>query len=241
VSFGEELEEGAWGAIVVPGTLRTPTPSDALVTKKARELWKIKLLWVIAALIQTESGALDRELEVLDNDWDLGQQTLQLHTQLAEINRDPDIRDAARRARARLLSGAGLGQTRLAYHEEVDFGRRQVRLAAEPPLREDIAALGLQDTLAEIHQRTEALAVGLGRRPGGTAALAPSQLLRFALRSCVSAFNSVLTDLDWLAAQASSDELRKELEALREPMQSLLDRYSNKASTPPTEQTPPSE
>lgn len=123
-----------------------------------------------------------------------------------------------------MLLGNGTAQTTLPYDEEVDFGRKQVALAASEAVAADIALLKLEARIEQIEAATEKLAEAMGRGGGGRKG-ARSLRVREAIGACVVAFNSVHEDIAWFIERLAEGKERKQMQALLAPLEALLARY----------------
>ena len=222
VAFSHDMQEGPWKGVSIakydtPDQILAPSAFDAPLSV----LWKLRIAWVLAALKQALGSV---KLDQLDGAWDSVQR--RIHHRLAENeeSREPEIREAAGRLRARLLDGGTTGQTMLGYDEEVDFGRQQVEIAKEAQVASDIKKLKLGDLLAEIAGTTEALAKGTGRKTGMKRAGAPSAQQREALTACSAAFNGVHDDIAWFIEHTKAGPERDKYVELQAPFEALLAR-----------------
>jgi hypothetical protein len=239
VSFGLELEKGAWKEVSVtgfhPAQSRSMTEAPLLVACKARLMTEIEHLEAILA------GDSD-PVRPFDIAWDNAQRRLYHSLALAQTSDDKELAAAAARLQGRLTSGEGLAQTQLSYRLEVDYGHKQVALSRQAPLLRDVKRVKLGPVLDEIEARTaalqKALPPGTSESAGAGAAGAPSRqravALRQALVQCRIAFNSVHESLEWLLEHATAEADRRRLTALLSPLQDLLARYPTAA---PTDQT----
>lgn len=234
VAFESELDEGAWKAVDVKKTEEAGKKSAAsLLTAPQPVIWKLRLRWGIAG-VTSALGAVS--VAELDSAWDAAQRRLFHRIAAGVDDKNRDVRRAADRLRAQLLSGIGTAQTTLDYNAEVDFGRQQLALAQPPgPLSADAKKLKLDDVLRDVAATTQALATGLGRGTGGKRH-APSRQLRDALADCTAAFNGVHDDLAWFLARTPPGTERDRLEALQAPLVELLARHAQ--PTPQTEPEP---
>ncbi len=239
VAFSHDMQEGPWKSV----SIAKYDTSDQMLAPSAFDaplpvLWKLRIAWVLAVLKQAlGSGKLDE----LDGSWDSVQR--RVHHRLAENeeSRDPEVRQAAQRLRARLLDGGTTAHTMFGYDEEVDFGRQQVELAKEAQTASDIKKLKLGELVAEIAETTEALAKGTGRKAGMKRAGAPSAQQREALTACSAAFNGVHDDIAWFIEHTPTGPERDKLIELQAPFEALLARNPPRAAvakTAPTVATP---
>lgn len=233
LSFGEDVDRGAWGAIdIVP--YRAPATGSAAVVAEIpfRVALKLRLVESIDDLARTISGA--EELPRAERTWDSKQRKLYALLCLALEDDDPLVRSAANRLWSALVLGEGLGQTQLAYDAEVDFGRTQIRVTSERPLSDDVALLELGPTMEEIRQATEALSLTLGRTSVGDQATNVKKT-RQALLTCRRAFNGVHDDLEWLVERSPAGVQREQARALLSPLEALIERNQPAATAKPTE------
>ena len=222
VGFLDELSSGAWAAI---DTSKFEHLGDhgaaALLEAPHPVVWKLRLTWGIQGVV---SALGSKPVSELDGTWDATQR--RLFHKIAMVADAPEsaLRDAADRLTAVLLLGNGTAQTGLTYDAEVDFGRKQVALARDNPrVASDVKALGLELTLAEIAQASEALAAGIGRAPGGKRA-SPSRRLHDALTDCGATFNGVRDSIEWFQARTHPGPKHDQLDALLAPLVALASR-----------------
>src|SRR5262249_37285312 len=150
--------------------------------------------------------------------WDSAQRALHHFLNSAAEDKKTAVKEAASRLQVALLKDGGTGQTLLSYDQEVDFGGNQIRLAAADSFAADVKTVGAEDHLHRIKAATEALAQGLGRRPGQNRSPARGRRVRDAVNNCVTDFNGVHDELDWAIAHTPAGEHRTTLENLRKPL-----------------------
>jgi len=235
VGFTGALDADAWGTIVTtnhegPGR----TASSPLGDAPALISYKLRLRWAIADLtVSLEGAASAKDCDVA---WDNTQKQLRAYLDAGAASSDTQKRDAATRLQKALLIGAGEGQTRLKYQQEVDFGRKQIALMSQGQGASDVALLGLGALKHELETTTDALAVAIGH---GVAQGRPFERRDAALSRCRAAFASVDDALAFLLDNGHADD-RERARALRAPLETLAARYPappNDASTPPTPPT----
>jgi hypothetical protein len=230
LAFARELEQGAWRPISLkkydnPDALSKAPLADAPLAVA----WKLRATWGIRAL----SAAVGTDILIeLDQEWDSAQRALSYAVSAAEEHKKKDIRRAAARVRAALLSGAGTAQTQLALEQEVDFGRNQHDLASKKPLADDVIAIGASEHLARIHEATEALAKGLGRDSNKGRAPSRARRVRDALAACSTAFNGIHEEIAWAIDHSADGDERARLAQLLAPFEKLLARYPASGGVP---------
>lgn len=232
LAFSDELGRGAWGAIDLTGFLADDGslagPIDERPTLASLRIW---LQWGIGGLAKAISAS--NAITEVEQIWDNKQRAFVTRITLAALEGNAEDKKTAARLQSAMTEGGGLAQTGFSHDAEVDYGRKQVRLAAEPNIKADLGSLGLLPSISEISVATENLAVAIGRDGSEGKTLPPSQQIAKAFSNCVAAFNGVHGQLDWLAQVASSDEERKRIDDLRKPMLALLERFrSEPAATP---------
>lgn len=236
--FRPRLQEGEWGSIDLTGLTLTPgTPiPEALLTAPRRIAWKALLTWSVslveAALSHTDAPAPS----TLDPRWDAAQRQLRNAIVSFLDDESPELRTAAERLQRALLQGeGGLGQTKLSFRQEADFGETQVRLSRQEPLAGDIARLGLGRFLDRIERETQALRAAVGTTVQAAGLQTERQeKLRQALRDASGGFTRVLGDIDWFLENLSPSASHEMLGRLREPLQELLLRYPGPSPIPTT-------
>jgi hypothetical protein len=233
VGFLSELSSGAWAKI---DTSKFEHLGDhgaaSLLDAPHTVVWKLRLTWGIQGVM---SALGNKPVGELDDAWDATQRRLFHKIAAAADAPESAQRDAADRLTAVLLLGNGTAQTALDYDAEVDFGRKQVALArSNQSIAADVKELGLEPTLAQIEQATEALAGGIGRQTGGKRAT-PSRRLRSALFDCAATFSGVRDAIEWFLSRTHPGTQHDQLEALLAPLVTLASRGSPTAHTqPPT-------
>ena len=206
IAFSQSLTADDWGAIDITsyeGPNRTALVP--LCDAPTVVLYKLKLRWAIGEFLDARAGA--DSAKDLDRNWDDAQKRLRRLLDAAATDRDGAKREAAARLKNSLLMGAGEGQTKLKYQQEVDFGRQQLQLTSSGQNAADIALLGLATTMSDIEDATDALAAGIGH---GQTNRRPSKRRREAMAACASVFLTVAKDLAWLAehGQDGADRAR---------------------------------
>lgn len=154
---------------------------------------KVRLKKAVVELLHSIEGA--GGAKGCDRIWDGCQKQLNGLICVAAASNDPAKRDAAGRLQKMLLLGAGEGQTRLRYQEEVDFGRKQVALVSQGQGAADVALLGLGSVITEIDSATNALAAAIGH---GNSVVAPHRRKAMATVACVATFGWAVESLGWM-------------------------------------------
>ena len=121
-----------------------------------------------------------------------------------------------------LLLGAGMGQTKLKYQEEVDYGRKQVALASQGQAAADVMLLGLGAMLGDIALATEALALAIDH---GHSVHAPYRRKAKATMACVATFEWAAATLTWLIENAGASPERDLAAQLLGSLEDLVARY----------------
>ena len=223
VAYASILEEGAWKAISIKKydseDLLAPSP---LAQAPLAVVWKLHATWAIRALVKSMNVGNNAEL---DTEWDAAQRSFDAAVLSEENHEDPAHRAAAARIRTALLTGAGTKQTQFELDAEYEFGKTQLRLAAEPQLAADLTLTGLDAKIDRVRKTTEALGAGIGRGPGKNRAPARSLRIRDAVQECVATFNHIHDGLVRAIAHTPSGPDRDQLEELLSPFQALLDRH----------------
>jgi hypothetical protein len=236
IAFERELEDSAWKSI---STKKYDEPAKesaaALLNADPPVVWKVRLRSGIGAVLAALGAPA---LNTLDNAWDAAQRRL-FHRIAAGIDdENRDVRDAADRLLAGLLSGTGTAQTQLDCNAEVDFGRHQIKLTTGGGhLAADAKKLKLADALADVQKTTEALAKALGRS-SGEKRKPPSRQLRDAVAECAASFNAVHDDLAWFISRTPRGSERDHLEALLAPFEALLARTTAAPVASPAPEAP---
>ena len=170
------------------------------------------------ALAPLDRGALDKS-------WDRGQQRLTAATLLKQTDPDQAVVKAADLIAATLLwEGGALGQTKLSYEDEVDFGLRQIELSKRADIAAALQAAGLETIFGEASAATKELEAGLNRAPDQRKALAPAAALRAATRECARRFTLAYSMIEELAAITDSGPDADHLRALLTPLDQLAQR-----------------
>ena len=178
----------------------TPDAPEREISIEVREERPPGLFGLAKSELRKDTGLKLRmptadELTSLDRAWDASERRVNSQIAVHEDSEDPARAAAAARLRAALLSGAGSAQTVLSWEQEVDFGRKQVELASQAPLSDDVALLELQPFIDDISEKTEALSNVL--RQEGSSSAPRSNRIREALVGCRQSFNRVHDDLLW--------------------------------------------
>jgi hypothetical protein len=233
LAFSDELSRGAWGAIDLTGLVgedgKPVRPLEELTTLVELKLRLTRGIGSLAKAIAASDATTGIELI-----WDNKQRAFVTRITLATLEGGAEDKKTAARILAALTAGGGLAQTGYSHDAEVDFGRKQIRLAAEPNLRADLSSLGLLPSIDEISVATENLAVAIGRDGSGSRKLSPSHQISKELSSCITSFTGVHSQLDWLAQVAASDEDRRRIDDLRKPMSDLLQRFLPEPTAAPS-------
>jgi len=220
-SFSHELSKGEWALIdIKPFEGPNRTAAKSLLDAPLQVVWKLRLNWIIGGLADARGGA-DVAAEA-DTVWDSGQRRLSALLSAAALDPDAQKRAAAERLKKAFLKGAGEGQTRLRYQQEVDFGRMQEESAKETQNAADIALLGLGGVFAEIAQSTDALASAIGHGQGK--GYRPSERVRVAVNACSLTFSSV-EEVISLVAEKGIPTDRTRAQALLATLHALAKRY----------------
>lgn len=236
-SFMHELSQGEWG-LIDTSTYEGPNHKTikSLCEAPIQIGWKLQIAWVLGELADARGGA-DSATEV-DHHWDGTQKKFAALVSAASHDLDPEKRAASARLQKALLLGAGTGQTKLKYQQQVDFGRAQLLLAKETQHTTDIDTLGLAALIAEIMQTTDALADAIGHGQG--AGRRPSERRRAAIAACSTTFSNVQASIAWVLEKGLAADHTK-AQALLEPLHALAKRYpapETQATTPAPEGVP---
>ena len=235
LGFAEELEQTEWATIDITA-LEGPkqTALVPLCDVPAAAGWKLALKWSINAAGDARDGA--GSAKDLDRAWDGKQKQLSALITAAANDTDPLKSAAAGRLHKLLLRGAGIQQTKLAYQQEVDFGKQQILAAASNEAAADIALLGLGPVIAEIGAATQKLATAIGHGEGSDR---PSERFRAAIAECAAVFASVSSRILWVATNGQPGDDRQRATRLLAPLEALIARYPAAAATPTPPVTPP--
>lgn len=222
-AFDVELATGDWACV-------ESTRFDGGPRKIAKPLEdgptliivKLRLKWAIAALLQAIDVAGDAK--ECDRQWDVLQKQLASILGARVVSNDSHKRAAAQRLQsALLLRSSGIGQTKLPYQEEVDFGRQQVQHVCQGQGAADVALLGLVPLLVEISSATEALAISIGY---GVSTKTPQERKASARAACAATFSSAAYWLGWIAEYGSEPADRERAAALLVPLEELAARHA---------------
>lgn len=224
-ALARELQTGPWAQIdisVYAGPNQTPLrplrEASGLVSGK------IRLLWALERHAIASKGA--GQAKKLDQDWDGAQRRFNARLELAAVDADANIREAASRVRERMTQGAGTAQTRLSYQQEVDFGNRQLAIAADEGAA-DVQLLDLGSAIEDIRRTTQALAECIGH---GQNNQTPAKRLRSTTVECAAACAHVHGYLVWLEDNGQPDDARLAA-TLQAPLAALAARYPGTASS----------
>lgn len=227
VGFGQALEADAWAKISVAG-FEGPNRVAAKSIGDAPMLvgLELRLRWAIGEL----SAAIEGSASSKDNDtaWDNAQKQLNGYLAAAAASSDPQKREAAKRLQKSLLLGAGEGQTKLKYQQEVDFGRKQILLMSQGQGAADVSLLGLAAVKDEIAATTETLASAIGHGETGGR---PFERRDAAVSLCRATFAHVSDALGWLSQNGQPGDDRERAAALRLPLEKLVARYPAPSQT----------
>lgn len=217
-AFHAKFTTGVWALIDISayeGTGAMPlwnAPTPVVV--------KVRMKKVVTELLHSIEGA--GGAKACDRIWDSCQKQLKGLIGVAAVSNDPAKRDAAGRLQKMLLLGAGEGQTRLRYQEEVDFGRKQAALVSQGQGAADMALLGLGSVMTEIASATDALAAAIGH---GNSVVAPHRRKALATVECVAAFGWAADSLGWMVEHANTGPDRELAVALLATLDELVARY----------------
>ncbi|MBK9264742.1 MAG: hypothetical protein IPM54_33780 [Polyangiaceae bacterium] len=181
---------------------------------------KLRITWVLDELVSADGGS--DSAEAADDGWDATQRKGGGLLYAASHDKDAAKRAAAGRLQKAFMKGAGSGQTKMKYHQEVDFGRNQLVLAKEPQNAADIALLGMEAWLVEVEEATETLATATGYGEG--TARRPYERKRAALSACSATFADVERQLAWVIRHGHETD-HKRARALLESLHGLANRY----------------
>ncbi len=195
IALDGHLDQGAWQE--VPDL----TPDQPAHTQPVLAVHKARIRYTIRAFVASRVT----DLAAFDDDWDRTQRRLSLTLSLNEESADPNVRDAARRVRDKLLQGGRIQQTQLSYGDEVEFGEAQVLLAQDPAIQADLERLGLLDILAEVKRTTQQLREALLLNQSKRTASERSLSTRRARTAVHDACNDTLDILLWLKTQPQHD------------------------------------
>ncbi len=219
--FAQELSQGAWALIDTKDFEGAgQAAAKPLCDAPLQVTWKLRVAWVLVELGAARGGA-DLAKDV-DNAWDGTQKRLAGLLAAGTHDKAHEKRAAAARLQKAFLLGAGSGQTKLRYQQEVDFGRTQAQLAKEAQYAADIALLGLDSLVTEIEEATDALAEAIGHGQGK--GRRPSERRRAALGACSTTFAAVADSIAWVIRHGTpADQPRAQ--ALLVSFHALAKRY----------------
>lgn len=227
LSFSALLNTEPWASIdTTPWEAPGQSASQSLGNAPMWVTLKLRLSWTIAALAQAIAGsATAKDCDVL---WDNGQKRLDALLSAAAIDADAQKREAAQRLQKLLLTGAGQGQTKLKYQQEVDFGHHQAGVVAQGQGAADVALLGLGNVMNEIAQATHALAAAIGHGKGSGR---PFERQKAALSDCASVFGDAVDWLVFLSERGFAADDRERAMALRQSLEEVAKRYEKSAKS----------
>lgn len=180
---------------------------------------------IFGGIDEVRKTQVPKDRGALDGAWDLTQQRFTAATLLKQTDPDQKVAKAARVVGAALLwEGGGLGQTRLSYEAEVDFGLNQIDIAKGADIMAALKAAGLVTIFEEVRAATLAFEEALNRAPGEKKALSPVAAQRAATRECSRRFTLAYAIIEELKAVTPSGQDADALGALLQPLDALADR-----------------
>jgi hypothetical protein len=220
-AFGAELRTGEWGNIdttnYIGGDGRL---IKAISSAPVTVVMKVQLQGAIGTLLEALKSA--GSAKSCDEVWDTAEKRLGVMISAALVSKNAAKQAAAERLFQWLLLGEGAGQTKLKYHQEVDFARKQLELAAKGQCAADVALLELGDLMQDIASATHALAAAIGH---GTTGQVPSRRKSATTSNCRMAFGAVTGQLDWIATAGLADIDKEVALGLLRPLRELAARY----------------
>ena len=232
-AFGAHLLTGVWALV---DSSAYEDPAKPLWDAPTMVVVKVRLHRQVQGLLQAIAGA--GGAKACDRAWDGCQKHLNRHLRLQAISNDPAKQQAVTRLQNLLLLGAGEGQTQLRYHEEVDFGRKQMLLVSQGQAATDVQLLGLGPIMAEIALATDALAAAIGY---GETSAAPHLRRSKSTIACVTTFGWAAETLGWMIEHGGNSAQRELALSLHASLVELVERYSVSAPiSHPQEASPPS-
>lgn len=227
LSFSALLNTEPWASIdIAPWEGPGQSASQSIGNAPTWVTIKLRLSWTITALSDALSGsATAKDCDVL---WDNGQKRLDALLTAAAVHTDPQKREAAQRLQKLLLTGAGQGQTKLKYHQEVDFGHHQAGVVAQGQGAADVALLDLGSVMDEIAQATHTLAAAIGHGKGSGR---PFERQKAALSDCASVFSDTVDWLAFLSERGFAADDRERAIALRQSLEAVAKRYEKSAKS----------
>ncbi len=217
-AFHAKFTTGVWALIDISayeGIGATPLWSAPTLA-----VAKVRMKKAVMELLHAIDGA--GSAKGCDQLWDGCQKQLNGLLGVSAVSNTSAKREAAARLQKILLLGAGEGQTRLRYQEEVDFGRKQVALVSQGQAATDVALLGLTPVIAEIVAATDALAVAIGH---GNSVRAPHRRKAMATMGCVATFGWAADSFAWMIEHAGTGPDRELAVALLATLDELITRY----------------
>lgn len=230
-AYGAQLSTGAWALV---DSSAYDDSNKSLWNTPTLVVVKLRLKRQVQGLLQIIAGA--GGAKACDSAFDTCQKHLNRHLRLVSISTDSAKRDAALRLQKLLLLGAGEAQTRLRYHEEVDFGRKQVLLASQGEAAKDVQLIGLGPIMTEIAAATDALANAIGY---GETSSAPHQRRAKAVAQCIVTFGWAAETLSWMIEHAGHGSQRELAIALHATLADLVDRYAVISVSPRSQEASP--
>ena len=180
---------------------------------------------IFGGIDEIRKTQVPKDRGALDDAWDLAQQRFTAATILKQTDPDQKVARAARIVGAALLwEGGGLGQTRLSYEAEVDFGLNQIDIAKDAEIKAALKAAGLVTIFEEVQAATLAFEEALNRAPGEKKALSPVAAQRAATRECSRRFTLAYAIIEALKAVTPGGPESDTLGALLQPLDALAER-----------------
>jgi hypothetical protein len=222
-AFPQDLDNSAWRDVPTLSFGDGDPQGVSLLSAPFSSVLKWAVLSAIDSLAQAIARAPSSST-VADEGFDRQQRILDASLNLALLSDDPEEVAAAQRLKAALTLGSGTAQTTLSYQGEVDFGRDQARLAAQPAIAADLTTLQLTERLTLIQAATERLALTLGRIDQDPA-LTPSRRLILTRAACTITLNTAHSILNHVKANAPTATTRDLAADLLAPFEALLSRH----------------
>ncbi len=223
-AFGAELRTGEWGNVDISDYVGADgRAAKPLCKAPAAVVMKMQLQTAIAEVL----GALKNagSAKWCDDAWDETEKRLGSLIIAAQMSKQLERKAAGERLHKLLLLGEGAGQTKLKYHQEVDFARKQMELAAESQCADDIALLELGDVMTDIAAATNALADAIGH---GTTGHAPWKRKSEAVTTCRNVFGAMTKQLAWMMEHGYPGPDKEQAIALHASLVELAGRYPKK-------------
>lgn len=221
-AFDVELSNGDWACVessrLDAGPRRTAKPLDEGPTLV---IVKLRLKWAIASLLQAIEVAGDAKES--DRQWEILQKQLASILEARAVSNDTQKRAAAQRLLSALAVRSGVAATKLAFDQEVELGRKQVRHVSQGQGAADVTLLGLVPLMLEVSAATESLATAIGF---GTNTKALLERKASARAACAATFSSAAYWLGWIVEYGCEGADRERAAALLEPLEKLANRYA---------------